>query len=421
MGLEEYLGDMEMCCRCSACKYIPLQMIKSGKYSDICPSIARYNFHAYSGGGRLLIGREMLKRGFEFTEKLLHIVYNCQMCGGCDISCKYAMDMEVLWPIAEFRIRCVEEGHTHPELDKVIELLRTKGKMVFEEKIRGEWAEGLEIKDAMKERVEFYYHVGCLSSLDEELQRIPRIVGRILKETGVDFGIGYENETCCGGRAFEMGYLNDFLRQAKANVEMFRKAGIKKIITACSECYYAFKVLYDRYNLKGDLQIFHISELLSTLIREGRLKPEKTLNIAVSYHDPCHLGRLGEPYVHWQGKKIPGPKFVFDPPRVYRRGNNGVYEPPREILKAINGVKIYEMERTREYAFCCGAGGGVFESNPEFSLWTARNRLFEAMESGAVALVTSCPWCEKNLRKATFEEGLNFKIYDIVEMLGMAL
>jgi Fe-S oxidoreductase len=116
MSLEQYLGDMSMCCRCSACKFIPLQRVKGSDFSYACPSISRYNFHAYSGGGRVNIGAAMVRNGMNYTDKLLHVVYNCQMCGACDISCKYAMDMEVLQPINEFRIQCVKDGKTSPAL-----------------------------------------------------------------------------------------------------------------------------------------------------------------------------------------------------------------------------------------------------------------------------------------------------------------
>ena len=175
MAIEDYRGDAEMCCRCGACKHIPLQKVKGVEHSYACPSISRYNFHAYSGSGRLLIAKEMLTNGFNYTDKLLDIVYNCQMCGACDTSCKYAMDMEVLLPINEFRIKCVEDGHTHPALDKVINSLRKQGTMVPGARgKRAAWAQGLGLKDATKEKVDVYYHVGCLTSYDKDYRSWPR-------------------------------------------------------------------------------------------------------------------------------------------------------------------------------------------------------------------------------------------------------
>jgi Fe-S oxidoreductase len=426
MGLEQYKGDMEMCCRCSACKFIPMQKVNGFQYAKVCPSIARYDFHSYSGGGRVNIGAAMLKNGFNYTDKLLHIVYNCQMCGACGVSCNYAMDMEVLEPINEFRIKCVEDGKTNPALDKVIAGLRKQGSMVPPKGKRGDWASGLNLKDATKEKVDVFYHVGCLTSYDKDMQKLARATAKILQKAGVNFGIAGDAEACCGGRAYQMGYKEDFLKQAKKNMDMIKKAGAKTVVTACADGYQAFKVLYDKYDklkihLKGDLEVLHISEYVDKLIKDGKLKPRKKVDLSVTYHDPCRLGRLGEPWIHWEGKKIPGDRFVFDPPKVYRRGTHGVYEPPRDVIKSIPGIKLTEMTRIKEYSWCCGAGGGVNESNPDFAQWTARERIDEAESTGAEAIVTACPWCEKTFNEAIKETGSSLKIFDIVELVEKAI
>jgi len=422
MGLEQYKGDMEMCCRCSTCKFIPMQKVKGAEYSYACPSIAKYNFHAYSAGGRLNIGAAMLKNGFNYTDKLLDIVYNCQMCGACGVSCNYAMDMEVLEPINEFRIKCNEDGKTNPALDKVIAGLRKTGTMVPGAKgKRGDWAAGLNLKDATKVKVDVLYHVGCLTSYDKNMQKLAKATAKILQKAGVNFGIAGDAETCCGGRAYQMGYKEDFLNQAKKNMAMIKKAGVKTLVTGCADGYQAFKVLYDKYNLKGNLEVLHISEYIDKLIKDGKLKPRKKVDISVTYHDPCRLGRLGEPWIHWEGKKIPGDRFVFDPPKEYRRGTKGVYEPPRDVLKSIPGIKLTEMTRIKEYSWCCGAGGGVNESNPGFARWTAQERIKEAVSTGAEAIVTACPWCEKTFNEAVKESGSSLKVYDIVELVEKAI
>jgi Fe-S oxidoreductase len=421
MALEDYRGDMEMCCRCSACKFVPMQKVKGSEFSYVCPSIARYNFHAYSGGGRINIGASMLKNGMNYTDKLLHVVYNCQMCGACGVSCNYAMDMELLEPITEFRFKCVEDGKTNAALDKVIAGLRRTGTMVPSKGRRGGWATGLNVKNVTKEKVDVLYHAGCLTSYDKDMQKLAKATVRILQKAGVNFGIAGEAEICCGGRAYQMGYKEDFLNQAKKNMAMIKKAGIKTLVTGCADGYHAFKVLYDQYGLKGNLEVLHISEYIDRLIKDGRLKPRRKVNLSVTYHDPCRLGRLGEPWLHWKGKKIPGDRFVFDPPKEYRRGTKGVYEPPRDVLKSLPGLKLTEMSRIKEYSWCCGAGGGVSESNPNFARWTALKRIEEAVSTGAGAIVTACPWCEKNFNEALGESGSSLKVYDIVELVEKAI
>jgi Fe-S oxidoreductase len=398
-----------------------MQRVNGLQHANVCPSISKYNFHSYSGGGRLNIGAAMLKQGFNYTDRLLDIVYNCQMCGACGVSCNYAMDMEVLEPIQEFRIKCVDDGKTHPALDKVIADLRKHGSTVPATGNRGDWASGLNLKDATKEKVDVLYHVGCLTSYDKNLQKLAKATAKILQKAGVDFGIAGDAETCSGGRAYQMGYKEDFLIQAKKNMALIKQADVKTVVTACADGYQAFKVLYDKFNLKGSLEVLHISEYIDKLMRDGRLKPRKKVDLSVTYHDPCRLGRLGEPWIHWEGKKIPGDRFVFDPPKVYRRGTHGVYQPPRDVLTSIPGVKLTEMTRIKEYSWCCGAGGGVSESNPEFARWTAQDRIEEAESTGAEAMVTACPWCEKTFNEAIAATGSRLKVYDIVELVEQAI
>jgi Fe-S oxidoreductase len=420
MALEDYRNDMEVCCRCSNCKHIPLERIKEYKHTYVCPSIARYNFHAYSGGGRMNNGVALLDKRLGFSDKLMEIIYNCQMCGACDISCKYAMDMDVLEAINETRIKAVGEGHTNPALDKLITSLRKQGTMVPGAKTkRGEWAEGLDLKDITREKVDVIYHVGCLTSYDKDMWKLAKVTSKLLKKSGVNLGIAGQNETCCGGRAYQMGYQEDFLNQAKQNMERFKKSGANTLVTSCADGYNSFKVLYDKFDLKGDLEVLHITEYLARLLKEGKLKPTRKVALNVTYHDPCHLGRLGEPWIHWKGKEIGRTRF-FVPPKEFMRGTYGIYEPPRDVLKSIPGLKLLEMDRIKEYAWCCGAGGGVSVSNPEFSQWAARERIDEAESTGADALVTACPWCIKNFNQAIKAKGSRLKVYDVVELLEKA-
>jgi Fe-S oxidoreductase len=139
-----------------------------------------------------------------------------------------------------------------------------------------------------------------------------------------------------------MGYKDDFLNQASKNMAFIKKAGIKTLVTASPHAYHAFKVLYDKFKLKGELKVLHIAEYIQQLVKAGKLKPRKSVDIAVTYHDPCHLGRLGEPWVHWQGKKIQETASCL----IRRRCTGAarvVYEPPRGVLKSIPGIRLTEM------------------------------------------------------------------------------
>ena len=418
--LESYREYMIRCARCSNCKFIPHYRLQDYNYAYVCPSISRYNFHAYSGGGRLVTSLSMLEGRLEYTDKLLDIIYQCQMCGACDISCKYGNDLEILQPIYEFRMKCVEDGQLHPAHMAIIDGLRKEDNMMQKTKDeRGKWAEGLDVKNITEEKAGVYYHAGCRYSFDEELWPAARSAVNLLKKAGVDVGIAVKDETCCGGRAYDLGYTGELTKYAENNVEMLRTSGVKTVVTSCSDCYHAFKVLYDKIGLKGDLEVLHITEYLDRLMQEGKLTPSKEVSTTVTYHDPCHLGRLGEPWIPWDGKiKIePDMRVQHEPKKTFRRGTYGVYEPPRNVLKSIPGLRLVEMTRIKEYTWCCGAGGGVIDAYPDFSMWTAIERIKEARDTGAEALVTACPWCIRNFKDAVKETGDTLKVYDVVELL----
>jgi Fe-S oxidoreductase len=165
--------------------------------------------------------------------------------------------------------------------------------------------------------------------------------------------------------------------------------------------------------------VLHITEVIERLVRQGKLKPGKNWNMKVTYHDPCLLGRLSEPYVPWSGEiKAYG---FHDPPKQWRRGTNGVYEAPRHVLRAILGIELVEMTRNEENAFCCGGGGGVPAAFPRFALWTAKDRIDEARSTGAQAIVSSCPLCQSSFEKAVGTSRDGFRYHDLCELVAGAL
>jgi Fe-S oxidoreductase len=103
------------------------------------------------------------------------------------------------------------------------------------------------------------------------------------------------------------------------------------------------------------------------------------------------------------------------------RGVNGIYDPPRDILKSIPGLKLVEMERIREYSWCCGTGGGVKEAYPDFATWTANERIEEAKFTGAEAIVTACPWCENNFTESINKTSGTMKVFDIIQLINQAI
>lgn len=425
MALKDLQRHMEYCCRCNLCKWIPMLEVRSVRFAYGCPSIARYNFHAYSGGGRGVVAFSLLLGRSDYTDEALDVIYRCQLCGACDVMCHESMELvEPLDTMRELRIKCVEDGQLLPAHMAVIEGLRKEDNMMQKPKAdRGKWADGLEVKDLTKEKAEVAFHAGCQLSFDEEQWPVARAGITLLKKAGVDVGIMGAAEACCGGRAYEMGYSAELTKFAEHTTEMLKTAGVKTLVTPCSDGYSTFKSLYPMIGIETGVEVLHITEYLDRLIKDGKIKPTKRVPLHVTYHDPCHLGRLGEPYVPWNGEWKKGASQIIytEPQKPIRHGVDGVYEPPRDILRSIPGLELSEMERSRHYSWCCGAGGGVKEAYPDFAMWTATERIEEAKATGAEALVTACPWCERNFRDALQESGDRFRVYDVVELLQEAL
>lgn len=414
MALSDYKKDMEGCSRCSSCKWVPFNQIKSWRYAYNCPAISHYNFHAYSGSGKMIMGLSMLTGRSELNEGITDIIYRCQLCGACDTACKvYRDDIDITEVLLELRTHCVEEGQLIIEHMTAVDYLKREDNMLGEKKeMRGDWAEGLDVKDINTEPAEVLFHAGCRYSYDPDLRDTVRGMIKLLTESGVDVGIAGPGESCCGGRAYELGYRGEAENFADDMVSRVKSSGAKILVTPCADGYSAFTYIYPRMGRELPAEVLHITELLGRLISEGRIQLKNEIPVTATYHDPCHLGRKGEPYLgEWKDSKL------LRPMSMKRAGRKGIYDTPRNLLNAIPGIKFAEMERIREYAWCCGAGGGVPEAFPGLAASTAARRIDEAISAGAEAIVTTCPWCIRTLRDAAEETGAAIKIYDLAELI----
>ncbi len=423
MALEDYKVDMERCSQCSYCKWIPFDQVKSWRFAKGCPSIAYNNFLSYSARGRYAVALSLLNGQSTYTDRVVDIVYKCTTCGSCDVSdkiCRY--NLEPLEMIHELKFRLVEDGQLLPQLTAVIEHLGKENNMMMKPGAgRGDWAEGLDVKRIPGESAEVLFHAGCRFSYDEELVETARTAVTLLKNAGVDIGIMGADESCCGGRAYDMGYKEEFTGLAEKTMKAWTAAGVRTVVTPCADCFHTFSRLYPPLGAK--FEVLHTVQYLDRLIQEGKIKFSKTIPMRVTYHDPCHLGRRGEPYVPWEGKekKVKNQIVVYEPRRPRYNGAWGVYDPPRDVLKSIPGLELVEMERIREYAWCCGAGGGVKEAYPDFSNWTATERIEEAKSTGAEAIVSACPWCERNFIDAINAAGDKMKVFDVTDLVKQAI
>jgi Fe-S oxidoreductase len=431
MALTDYRADAMRCTRCSYCKWIPFDLVQSHQFAKGCPSIEAGKFHSYSAGGKLVTALSLMDGRSEVTDQVVDVAFKCQLCGNCDVACKLCRyDMEPILALREFRAHLVEMDRVPESYRPLIERTRAAlaGKGPKTPADRNAWAEGLGLKDPAAEPVDVVFYAGCKYSLEESLRETVRTQVRLLQLAGLSVGL-FENG-CCGGLADKMGYREEAAEAGSRMLKQWADAGVKTVVTPCADCRHVFTRAYPK--LEGaweDMpQILHTVECVDQLIKDERLELTTPVPMTVTYHDPCNLGRQGEPYQLWEGveRKIYGQAVVYDPPRPRHNGANGVYQPPRDLLAAIPGVELVEMERNREAAWCCGAGGACREAFPEYSAATASKRVEEAASTGAEALVTACSRCELNFTEAVAADtasngpGADLQVHDVLELVALS-
>ena len=308
------------------------------------------------------------------------VLWSCTNCGACVDQCP--TDIEHIDHIADLRrFKVLAESDFPSELTGLFKNMENKGNPWGRNNSeRRAWidearADGIDVPiigedEADFTEMEYLLWVGCAGAYDDDGRRTTRAVVDLLHTAGVKFGVLSTGETCTGDPARRAG--NEFLFQmmAQQNVETLNNAfdgvpeGQRKIITTCPHCFNTIRNEYPDFD--GHFDVFHHTQLLNRLVREGLLKPVPRTpenRKPITYHDPCFLGR-----------------------------HNKVFDPPRELLEA-TGVELREMDKNRDEAFCCGAGGARMFMEEKLGTRINDFRTEQALETGAEEIATGCPFC----------------------------
>lgn len=408
--LEEYKHWCWNCFRDSVCKHVFMWHLRNADFDDICPSLAAHKFDAYSAQGKMgELARALIEGDLQWSDKLLEIIYKDPICGACDYNCGRIMEMQPAQVIQAMRVKAIRDGMSPPgELKTFLENLRKylNPYKKFDAE-RNNWIKGLPadlgegIAAGTKTRTLLY--VGCVPLRDAEAEKMPQTAVKLLAKAGMDVGILGERERCCGNPSLRMGDMEQFLAFAKENIKMFHQMGVEKVITTCPFCYSTLRRDYAEVGDRMNFEVVHIIEVVDQLIKDGRLRPTKPIPLTVTWHDPCHLGRMSSAGISGTGD------FT------------GIYQQPRAILNSIPGVKLVEMDRKKDYSWCCGGGGWMRNGYHDFAQWTAVQRINEAKTTGAEALVTYCPHGEENLGEALQSQGNKMKLCSLLDLVWQAL
>jgi Fe-S oxidoreductase/nitrate reductase gamma subunit len=337
------------------------------------------------GNGAGLPARRELIGGW-LTEET---IWACTTCGFCTTACPVFI-IPAVDKITEIRRHLVLERADFPkEMQTAFRGMETNGNpWGISASARGDWAKDLPvvtISEAAGSAVEVLFWVGCAGSYEDRAKRVSKAIVEILNEAGVSFAILGAQETCTGDSARRMG--NEYLFQmlAQQNVETLNGYGVKKIVTNCPHCFNCIKNEYPV--LGGSYEVVHATELVGSLVREGRIRFTEPVRETISYHDACYLGRY-----------------------------NGVYAAPRDILRAIPGLEVHELPRTCERGLCCGAGGGRMWMEERIGARINQTRMKEIEEAGTASVGLSCPFCMIMLGNAREEIGATTNPFDVLEL-----
>lgn len=411
MALMDYKVDQGWCNRCSNCKFIPSYRIKKSETMYVCPAITEYNFHAYSGSGKLEVGYSINDGHTDVNDTTKMVAYRCTLCGACDYTCKvFRKDIDVTENIEELRKECVAKGFVYPEHQAIIDSIKENGNELCKNaSAKIDWTKGLKIKKvADGQKGEVYLYAGDVNNFTSGLAKRTKAVAKLLLAKGIDLVTSGIEEPTAADKAFDLGFVKEGVKAAKELAKEVKRSGAKILVTTDAHAFAAFRYYYPRYDVELGVEVLHITEYLARMLEDGLLKAKSAnKKLKVTYHDPCNLGRRSEP---WKGS-YEGDKRRR-PLTLTRTGDLGVYQAPRTLIEAIEGVELIEMDRIKGWAWCCGNGAGVKEVAPELLKDTAANRMREAEMTGADVLVTACPLCEQALAQAA---GL--KIVDILDLV----
>jgi len=357
-------------------------------------------FEHYFARGRILIARGILEGELSYSKELAEVIYTCTMCGNCVQQCG-ALDLKTGNPLIEtdkiMEAMRTDIGENYPEFlieehNSILTSTKNYGNPWMQPRVaKTRWSKGLKVKDISKEKAEVLFYTGCTAPLDPELRVVTVDTFRILEKAGVNFGILGAKERCCGSVQKRIGTLDVYEQLAKDNINQFNELAIKTVITTCAGCYRTFKKEYPELG-SLDFEVLHTCEYLDRLLKEGRIEFTKDIKMKVTYHDPCHLGR-----------------------------HVGVYDAPRELLKAIPGLELVEMYPNRENSWCCGGGGGVRTVFPALATDIATDKLEMANEIEVESIVTNCPFCENNIRVAIKKCESNLKVMDLTQLVAESI
>ena len=368
-------------------------------YEPSCPAFEKFKWDSFTSSGKIWMARDIYEEKYTLSQSIMEKIFACSLCGNCTVQCQQEIGDHALDIFEALREECVEANLQIPA-HRIFEENIEKFNNPYGEQHSNRWT-GIAQK-FFREKADILFFVGCTTALRNK--SLFQAILNLLDVLGVDFTLS-KDEWCCGSPLLTTGQRKSARMLAEHNAKLINKLRVKKVITACAGC---FRTLHSQYSEKfpnlasfSDVPILHISQFLDKLISQKQFFHPKKKSINVTYHDPCHLGR-----------------------------HAGVFREPRSVLSKLRGVKLFELLRNRKNSWCCGAGAGVKSGFKDWAIEISEKRLNEALSLEKRKgirldyLVSTCPFCERNLsdarrslaEKGDIEDG-HLEVIDLTQLL----
>jgi len=360
---------------------------------DECDQYYGRGWESESPRGKWYFLREYMEGRAQMTQDWVDNFLACTTCEVCNVKCPLELPIEPAWLQMRGELIHKEDRLTFPPFEIMRQSLRKERNIwASYSKDRSAWVPE-ELEDKIRWRADIGYFPGCTASYVET--DVAQGTARLLLAAGVEFTYMGDGEACCGLPMLVSGQWDAWEEIMRHNIAGMKARGVKTVVTSCPACWLSWKQYYPEWakklGIEYDFEVRHYSELLAQRIASGEMKFTHEVPLKVTWHDSCHMGRAG-----------------------------GIYEPPREVLKAIPGVEFVEMEHNRDNAHCCGGVLSLLE-DPDAAKIIGDMRLQEAVNTGAQALVASCPCCEVQFRVTAQKTGEQMPIVDLAHLASEAL
>lgn len=321
-------------------------------------------------------------------------VYRCTLCARCHEVCPVRIDTRPLW--ISMREQLVEWGMYPEFFDTLRDRITTQYNISGDDNSdRMVWTQNMErVPDGLDNRkgAETVYFAGCVGAMYPRVYAVPQSFVQILEKAGENFTTLGGEEWCCGFPLEIAGMGEQAEEMAHHNVHSVREIGARRLVTTCPSCYHTWAHEYPK--ILGEplgFEVLHATQLLADLIQEDKINLHG-FDKPVTYHDPCDLGRT-----------------------------SGIYDAPRQIIKAIPGIEFTEMADIREMSLCCGGGGDAEMADAELTAAVGKTRIEQAKDTGAKVVISACQQCNRTLAEAARKNRVRIRAMDITQVVWQAM